>query len=145
MEEPAPDRLRTGPRLVVFAVLAVSVAAIGYAIVTDLPDTDPGAPESRVPDTGSSDPDSRVPPVLRIEDNGLRYTFHLPSGLEGLFDLDEDPRCLKNLARERPGDAMRLREQLTRRLRDEMGVERLEDLRATFREREEQLRSLGYL
>lgn len=80
------------------------------------------------------------PPVLAIERDGLRWTYHLPSGTEALFDTAADPRCLENLADRRPDDARRLREEVERR--EEAPVERL---REHYREQVARLRALGYL
>jgi len=90
---------------------------------------------------GGDGPDPRVPPsLLEIERDGLRWTYHLPSGTEALFDLTTDPRCLRNLAPERAADADRLRKEAERR-----EGESVERLREHYREQIERLRSLGYL
>ncbi len=70
------------------------------------------------------------PSLLGIDDGGLRFTYHVLSGDEGLFDLAADPKMLRNLVRERPDDARRLRDELTRRVKKEQpGVDSLDDLR----------------
>lgn len=90
---------------------------------------------------GGDDPEPRAPPsLLEIERDGLRWTYHLPSGTEALFDLATDPRCLRNLAPERGADCERLRKEAERR---EGGS--VESLREHYREQIERLRSLGYL
>jgi hypothetical protein len=84
---------------------------------------------------------SCVPPVLSIEENGLRYTFHVTSGSEALFDLQSDPGQRQNLLPDRAEDARRLR----KRLESELDVRSLEEFREFHREEIEQLRGLGYL
>ena len=80
------------------------------------------------------------PPLLAHEAGGLRWTYHLPSGTEGLFDLAADPRCLDNLASKRPEDARRMRQAVEAR----EGAP-VESLREHYREQIERIRSLGYL
>jgi hypothetical protein len=87
---------------------------------------------------------TEMPTELRIEKDGLRYTYHVPTGHEALFDLSADPKMLKNLAAERPDDARRLRAQLEESVRRTAGVKSLEDLRAAQREVIDRLRRLGY-
>lgn len=60
--------------------------------------------------------------VLRVEQDGLLYAFHMLTGTESLFDLEHDPRCLRNLAPWRPADVARLRNELERR----RGIENLD-------------------
>lgn len=91
-------------------------------------------------DAGQERP-AEIPPVLQHESGGLRFTYHVPTGMEGLFDLAADPRMLKNLGRERPADLQRLREELERKI----GVKSLEELRGAHRDLIERLRALGYL
>jgi hypothetical protein len=77
-------------------------------------------------------------------DGQLRFVYQVATGDETLFDIKKDPGMLRNLRNERPEDARRLREQLEGRLKQQLGVNSLEDLRAANRETIERLRSLGY-
>lgn len=120
------------PSAIGLVVLVLFAGLIGWVATR-------GGPSRTSPETGE------IPAVLDIEDNGMRYTIHLPTGQEGLFDLGEDPRCLKNLAQKDPVTTRRLRMRLEERLRLDTGVKDIEELRATYRERIEQLRALGYL
>ena len=90
-------------------------------------------------DTGP-EPTAQMPAILNHDSGGLRFTYHVPTGAEGLFDLAADPKMLTNLAPARPADAARLREELRKRI----GVESLEDLRRAQRELIERLHGLGY-
>jgi hypothetical protein len=90
----------------------------------------------------------RVPPtapengaVLTIDHDGFRYTYHLVTAAEALFDLSRDPDCLENLLRERPRMGWRFREML--RARED--VRDLAELRGRYRAEIEGLRALGYL
>lgn len=80
-------------------------------------------------------------PVLAIQADGLRYEFHTLTGTESLWDIHLAPDARRNLLRDRPADAERLR----RRMLDELGVDRLETLRASQSGTVERLRALGYL
>jgi len=91
------------------------------------------------PEQGSAAPS--LPALLEIEQGGLRYTFHLPTGEAALFDLDSAPGASRNLAAERPGDVDRLRALLS----EQHGVTDVESLRVRYRESTEALRRLGYL
>jgi hypothetical protein len=95
------------------------------------------------PDPGGTQTSSirAIPPVLSLDEGDLRYTYHVMSATEALFDLREDPRCLRNLLPGRAGDARRLR----RRLESEWGVVSLDDLRERKRRMIEELETLGYL
>ena len=79
--------------------------------------------------------------VLRYERGGLLYTYHVLTETEALFDLDSDPRCLKNLSSDRWRDAVALR----RRLEREIGVMSLHGLKNPDDPVLQRLRSLGYL
>ncbi len=79
--------------------------------------------------------------AVTCDEDGWRYSYHLPTGAEGLFDLRTDPCQLHDLLRERPDVARRLRRGLESRLH----VESLEALRAEHAETTRRLRSLGYL
>ena len=79
--------------------------------------------------------------IVRIDLDGLRYSFQPVTGDEALFDLESDPDCLVNLAADRFDDVIRLR----RRMLDELGVPDLATLREPHAEAIERLRSLGYL
>ena len=83
----------------------------------------------------------RTPGIVQIEEDGLRYTYHLLSGTEALFDTRSDPRSLRNLLPERSGEGRRLRRQLER----ELEVPTLEDLRRERQDEIDDLKSLGYL
>jgi len=114
----------------VFAVGVLGLLAIGLG---DEPATESGDPRAE-----AADP---VPSVLRIEERGLRYTYHVISGSEALFDLRADPGSLRNLLPTRAAEAARLRRALERQL----GVSSLEQLRESRRHRIEELKALGYL
>jgi len=90
-------------------------------------------------DTGP-EPAAEVPAILHYDSGGLRFTYHVPTGSEGLFDLAADPKMLTNLAPARPADAARLREELRRKI----GVESLDDLRRARRDLIDRLHGLGY-
>ena len=90
------------------------------------------------------EPPTEMPSELRIDRGGLRFTYHVPTGHEALFDVASDPKMLKNLAAERPDDARRLRAELEENVRSKAGVKSLEELRAAQREVIERLRRLGY-
>jgi hypothetical protein len=85
-----------------------------------------------------------IPPVLHYDEGGLRYTYHVVSADEGLFDLSVDPKMLKNLRGARPDDARRLREELQKRLREKFGVETLEEVRRARQDAIDRMRGLGY-
>jgi len=85
-------------------------------------------------------PDSS-PAILKYDKDGLRYTYHVPTASESLFDLAADPRCLVNLAQQRPDVLERMRAELEA----ELGVESLDVMREDFSEHIERLRDLGYL
>lgn len=85
-------------------------------------------------------PRSAVPAVVVHEEDGLRFTYHVPTATEGLFDLKSDPRMLKNLGPERPADVKRLRAALTKKLE----VESLEELQHAHRDLIDRLHALGY-
>jgi len=82
-----------------------------------------------------------VPHVLEIEQDGLRYVFHVPTGGEALFHLATDPDALSNLAEKRPEDTLRLRGILA----GKYGVKDLDALRGEYQESIDALRRLGYL
>jgi hypothetical protein len=81
------------------------------------------------------------PAVVSIERDGLRYAFHTRSGKAYLWDLAVPEADRENLLPKRPADGARLRHELEK----ELGVEDLDSLHEPYRERAEQLRSLGYL
>ena len=85
-------------------------------------------------------PPHAPPPVVHFEADGLRYTYHVPTGAEGLFDVGVDPKLLTNLASSRPGDTRRLREALEK----EIGVASLDELRRAQQVLIDRLRALGY-
>ena len=83
---------------------------------------------------------SERPDVYKLEKDGLRFTYHVISGTRGLFDLANDPKCLRNLAPERPADAQRLEDALERKL----GVRDLAETREASRDAIERWHQLGY-
>jgi len=87
---------------------------------------------------------SSIPPVLHYDEGGLRFTYHVVSADEGLFDLANDPKMLKNLRGERPEDFRRLREELIKRLKKTTGVESLEEVRHARQDAIDRMRTLGY-
>lgn len=88
----------------------------------------------------AQEPPAEMPAVLQHDSGGLRFTYHVPTGIESLFDLAADPKMLKNLGPERPADLERMREEM----RQKIGVESLEELRRAHRDLIERLRGLGY-
>lgn len=118
--------MRTPARIAV--ALVVLAAALGAVVLLAPPD--PAGPDR-----------DGVPSILRHDDGGLRFTYHVPTGAEGLFDLANDPKCLRNLAEERPADLARLRADVLRRI----GVKDLAELRTgDDADLAERLRALGY-
>lgn len=85
-------------------------------------------------------PATPIPAVLRHESGALVFTYHTPTGTEGLFDREADPQMLRNLGSARPDDLRRLREEMLRNL----GVESLEELRHPQQELIDRLHGLGY-
>jgi hypothetical protein len=82
-----------------------------------------------------------VPAILNYERNGLLFTYHVLTSTEALFDLRQDPRCLKNLAELRPVE----RDSLRRLLCLKHGVLDLRELQDPNDPHLLLLRSLGYL
>ena len=85
-------------------------------------------------------PPAQMPAILRHDSGGLRFTYHVPTGSEGLFDIATDPKMLTNLAAARREDTARLREEL----RKSLGVESLADLRRAQQDLIDRLHGLGY-
>ena len=112
-----------------------AVALFGGALVFLL---QPEEPAATIPAPTAS---SASPSVLHYDQDGYRFTYHVLSSDEGLFDLQKDPKLLRNLARAQPDQTRKLRKALEQRL----GVEKLEDLRERFNENIERLKGLGYL
>jgi hypothetical protein len=83
----------------------------------------------------------KLPPVLRMEQDGYVYTYHVLSGTEALFDLRLDPRLLKNLAPSMPDRAFEMRRRLSFRYR----VADLADLRKKEDPTRRSLEAHGYL
>lgn len=81
------------------------------------------------------------PAILKFERDGFRYTYHVPTRFESLFELDKDPHCLNNLALEQPERTRAMRQQLEH----DIGVVNLQDLERDFQEHIDKLRALGYL
>ncbi len=88
-----------------------------------------------------ADAEPAVPPLVWIEDGGLRYEFHLPTGSEGLYHVADDPFCTSNVIDDRPDEAKRLRSRLSERY----DVPDIESLREHYKATTDALRSLGYL
>lgn len=82
-----------------------------------------------------------VPPVVTLDEGNLRFTYHVLSGTESLFDVRVDPTCLDNLAPRMPETARVLREHLER----DLGVADLAVLRDPGDEHYRNLHGLGYL
>ncbi len=79
--------------------------------------------------------------VVFTERDGFRYEYHAPSGLESLFDLRKDPKCLRNVAMANADLVRACRGELETSL----GVKSLEELRAPYAETIRRLEALGYL
>lgn len=88
----------------------------------------------------AQEPPAEMPAVLLHDSGGLRFSYHVPTGIESLFDMAADPKMLKNLGPERPADLARLREELKKKI----GVESLEELRRAHKELIDRLHGLGY-
>ena len=89
----------------------------------------------------ASHPPAPQPSVLEIQEDGLLYTYHVPTNSEALFDVSRDPQCLKNLIGSRGSDAAELHRALERKL----GIDDLRDLLDPADQTVEALRGLGYL
>jgi hypothetical protein len=86
--------------------------------------------------------DSAVPQgVVQLKEGAYQYTYHLVTGTEALFDLDADPRALRNLAKQQPERTARLRLWLM----DDMQIDSLEELRVSEQDTIDRLKALGYL
>ena len=81
-----------------------------------------------------------MPSVYRYESGGLVFTYHTPTNTESLFDTAADPRMLRNLARERPADLVRLRDEFLKK----NGIESVEELRHPQQDLIDRLRHNGY-
>jgi len=90
---------------------------------------------------GRTEPLPAIPTVLTYQSDGLRYTYHVVTGGEALFDVVADPGFLENLLPTRTHDAWRLR----RLLEIDLGVDSLDDLREAHRAKIDELEALGYL
>lgn len=88
------------PLLAGVAVLLLTVAAIFLAAPTS-------PPPERVFDSAG---------ILLLDADGHRYTYHTFSNTEGLFDLDSDPHCIRNLATTQPKLTAKYRQLLSRHL-----------------------------
>lgn len=130
MSRGGPGRRR--PKLLAFGVAAVAVLAFGAAAVAVVQNR-----ASASPTQASND----VPTVQTIEADHWRFTVHLPTGAEALFDLSADPKCRNNLIRAEPDRAVGLRTALLERC----GVGSMSELREPHRELTDTLRRLGYL
>lgn len=110
----------------IFGAVAVVIIASALSVLVALPSAE------AFTDDGS---------LLTLEAHGYRYTYHIPTGGEGLFDRNSDPADLHNLLADRPAEAGRMRREIERRLH----VRSLESLRARCADSVERLRTLGYL
>jgi hypothetical protein len=79
--------------------------------------------------------------VLSIQEDGLLYTYHIPTNTEALFDLGTDPKCRRNLVLSHPREAANFRRMLERKL----GVKDLRDLLNPADPTIRTLRDYGYL
>jgi hypothetical protein len=121
------DLHRSGPSTVVVALAAAAALAVGALT----------AAVSVSPSPASADDGS----VLSYEGAGHRYTYHLVTGDESLYDVAADPRELRDLSRCRP----ELTRELRRALEARLHVDSIESLRAGKSDTIRRLRSLGYL
>jgi hypothetical protein len=79
--------------------------------------------------------------VLEIRSGDLKYTYHVVSGTEGLFDLSRDPGMLTNQVRASWREGLLLR----RRLERSLGVASLSETRPTGERDYEIMRGHGYV
>jgi hypothetical protein len=87
------------------------------------------------------DPAPTAAPVVTYDAAGYRYSYHVVTGDESLFDLHADPHELHDLSRSRPAFTRELR----RALEAKLHVDALDALRGAESDRIRTLRSLGYL
>ena len=123
---------RRPPRLLALAAAGLALAAFGAASVFVVQRRASAKTSAAVVDAA---------PIQTLDENGWRFTVHLPTGSEALYDLQSDPRCRTNVMREHPDRADRMRGALLRRC----GVQTMEELRAPHQELTDALRRLGYL
>jgi hypothetical protein len=83
----------------------------------------------------------KVDGLLTRDGNGFRYTYHVPTGAEALFEIASDPNQLRDVLRTHRDEARRLRRQLETKL----NVRDLDELRADYKDTIERLHALGYL
>ncbi len=130
----APARPASKSMLAALILAGASVAIVAtFALAFGAP-SDPDAPDA---DTGADAEE----PLLVQDDGPLRYVFHAVMGTETLYDRVSDPACLRNLARERPDDLLRLRAALLRA----RGAADLATLQEPYAVCIARLRGLGYL
>ena len=79
--------------------------------------------------------------LFAYEAEGFRYEYHAPTGLEGLYDLRNDPDGLTSVVRGHEDVAARCRSALAKR----ENVDRVEALRARYDDTVRRLHALGYL
>jgi hypothetical protein len=91
--------------------------------------------------TGARGSPTAAAAVLTYDAGDYRYTYHVITGDESVFDLRADPRELHDLSKSRPALARELR----RALEAKMHVDDLETLRDGHADRIRTLKSLGYL
>ena len=85
--------------------------------------------------------DSSVSPIVEEEQEGFRYSYHVPTGAECLVELGDRSRGVRNVIADHPDVAERLRNAARARL----GVTSLESLRAGYADTIRRLEALGYL
>ena len=132
-DEIEPDERRRRPsRTLAIAGAVIAVLAFGAAsyVVID-----------RRASAKTSPVVENAPPIQTIDAHGWRFTVHLPTGAESLYDLEKDPRCRQNVLQTNRTRAAQLRSDLLRRC----GVRTMEQLREPHRDLTEALRRLGYL
>ncbi len=85
--------------------------------------------------------DDGVPPVVSTREGNFELTYHVTSGSLSLYRVDVPRADVRDLAREHPDVAERLRRELC----DQYDVEDLAELQEHYADEIEMLRSLGYL
>ena len=123
---------RRPTRLLAIGAAALAVLAFGAAAIAVVEKRAAAAPDHAA---------VNVPTVQTIDENGWRFTVHLPTGAEALFELATDPNCRKNLIRTERERGADLRTKLLKRC----GVASMTELREPHRELTDTLRRLGYL
>lgn len=113
-------------RLIAAVVLIAATAAVSVRLIA----------------SGSASADDAVPSSVLVGDaDGFRYEYHIPTGREGLYDADADPRRLVNVLPRHTETAAKCR----RALEEKLQVPSLESLRARYADEIRRLHALGYL